>query len=81
MMKTSQQNQQRPLPTKHPDAVEETIRLYHAWLAVLLGKLNAREVRVGVSEIKDALGKFQCSVAKEGDNYVICMEEDTNAKA
>ena len=70
------QQQKKPLPTHNPDAVEETLRLYHAWLAVLLGKMNAAQVRVGVQEIKNALKDFKCTVAREGDDYVICMGED-----
>jgi len=68
--------QSHQLPTWHPDMVEETIRLYHAWLAVLLAKLDAKEVRVGVNEIKEALGQFKCTIGKDGDSYIIYMGDD-----
>ena len=54
-------------------AMEETLRLYHAWLAVLLGRLEQKQLRVNTAEIKNALGQLHCSVCKEGDEYVICI--------
>lgn len=57
------------------DGMEETLRLYHAWLALLLEKLHTQEIRVGVGELKEALKQCRCSVSKEGDDYVIQMGE------
>ena len=60
---------------RQADAVEETLRLYHAWLAVLLMRMGEEEIRVGADDIKNALGSLRCRVAKEGETYVICMDK------
>ena len=52
-------------------ALEETLSLYHAWLAVLLMRQDNDEVRVTVSELRETLGKLRCDVGKEKDEYVI----------
>ena len=62
-------------PAPRFDAVEETLRLYHAWLAVLLSRLNQGEIRVSAEDIKNALGKLRCQATREGDTYVIRMGE------
>ena len=71
----------KPMPKSVPptrkaqtaDAVEETLRLYHAWLAVLLRRLDTHELTVDAQEIRDAIGQLKCAVSKEGDCYVIRM--------
>lgn len=54
-----------------PAAVEETVKLYHAWLGYLLTLLAKDTLRVKVSDIKTALDDFSCTVTREGDEYVI----------
>ena len=72
------QTRKRPM-TLQGDPVEETLRLYHAWLAVLLQHMGEREIRVSAEEIKNALGTFKCKATKEGDAYVIRLGEMTPA--
>ena len=57
-----------------PAAVEETLKLYHAWLGYLLTLVNADTLRVKASDITSALDKFTCTVTREGDEYVICLD-------
>ena len=54
-----------------PDEVYETMRLYHAWIGYLLTRLGERTVRVQAEDIRNAMNKFQCSVSREADAYVI----------
>lgn len=75
-MKTTCDRKTAASPLKDAKAVEQTISLYHAWLAVLLQHLNQQELRVGVNEIKEAIGNLKCSVAREGGSYVIRMEQE-----
>lgn len=56
-------------------AVYETMRLYHAWIGYLLTRLGERTVRVRVEDVRDAMDKFQCSVSREGDAYVIRLAD------
>lgn len=72
-MKEKRNAKARLTPAQSSAAVEETINLYHAWLAVLLQRLEQQEVRVGAQELKDAIGKLKCRVGKEGATYVISM--------
>lgn len=58
-----------------PAAVEETLKLYHAWLGYLLTLIKADTLRVRVADIKTALDTFTCTVSREGDEYVIRMEK------
>lgn len=58
-----------------PAAVEETMKLYHAWLGYLLSLVQADTLRVKVSDITTALDCFTCTVTREGDEYVIRMEK------
>lgn len=68
-------------PSRHhrykllPAAVEETLKLYHAWLGYLLMLINADTLRVKASDITAALDNFTCTVTREGDEYVIHMEK------
>ena len=52
-------------------AMEETLKLYHAWLGYLLTRQQTDTLRVKVEDIKGALGSFSCSVAREGEEYII----------
>ena len=56
-------------------AVEETLRLYHAWLAYLLERQGDEVLRVKAEDIRTALERFACSVAREGDEYVIRVRD------
>lgn len=47
-------------------AVSEVMRLYTAWIAVLLKRLGTDVVRVGAGEITGALDGFSCTVSREG---------------
>ena len=55
-------------------AVEETVRLYHAWLGYLLAKQGDDVLRVKAEEIREALERFVCSATREGDEYVIRLQ-------
>ena len=57
-----------------PAAVEETMKIYHAWLVYLLTLCKADTLRVKASDITSALDNFTCTVAREGDEYVIRLE-------
>ncbi len=58
-----------------PAAVEETMKLYYAWLGYLLTLMKADTLRVKASDITAALDSFTCTVTREGDEYVIHMEK------
>ena len=68
-------------------AMEETLRLYHAWLGYLLrDRLSDRlaacgedVLRVKAADITDALGRYACTVTRDGEDYVITVSklEDT----
>ena len=58
----------------HAAAMEETLKLYHAWLGYLLTLRGEGELRVRAEDIRAALGCFSCTVAKEGDEYVIRVQ-------
>lgn len=58
-----------------PDpAVEETLRLYHAWFGYLLAHMGTDTLRVKAGDIREALGAFSCTVSREGEDYVIRVE-------
>lgn len=57
-----------------PAAVEETLKLYHAWLGYLLTLVKADTLRVKVSDITSALDDFSCTVTREGEEYVIHLD-------
>ncbi len=79
MSKTPKKNTRIPYKLL-PVAVEETLKLYHAWLGYLLTLLKADTLRVKVEDIKTALDGFSCTVDREGDEYVIHLQtgkEDT----
>ena len=57
-----------------PAAVEETMKIYHAWLGYLLTLCKADTLRVKASDITSALDNFTCTVTREGDEYVIQLE-------
>ena len=64
-------------------AMEETLKLYHAWLGYLLIRQKADTLRVKVEDIKTALDGFSCSVTREGEEYVIRLgtgKEEEHAK-
>lgn len=58
-----------------PAAVEETLKLYHAWLGYLLTLIKADTLRVKASDITSALDSFTCTVTREGDEYIIHLEK------
>ena len=62
-----------------PAAVEETLKLYHAWLGYLLTLIKADTIRVKASDITKALDNFTCTVSREGDEYVIRMDKGEEA--
>lgn len=57
-----------------PAAMEETLKLYHAWLGYLLTLVEADTLRVKASDITSALDRFTCTVTKEGEEYVIHLD-------
>ena len=57
--------------TSRSAAVEETLKLYHAWLGYLLTLIEADTLRVKASDITSALDTFTCTVTREGEEYVI----------
>lgn len=61
-------------PTRAEQAVQETLRLYHAWLGYLLRRLGENEVRVPAAELGQALGRLSCRVRREDGTYVISFE-------
>ena len=50
-----------------PAAMEETLKLYHAWLGYLLTLIEADTLRVKASDITAALDRFTCTVTREGE--------------
>ena len=62
-----------------PAAVEETLKLYHAWLGDLLTLVKADTLRVKASDITSALDSFTCTVTREGDEYMIHLEKREEA--
>ena len=62
-----------------PAAMEETLKLYHAWLGYLLTLIEADTLRVKASDITSALDRFTCTVTREGDEYVIHLERGEEA--
>jgi hypothetical protein len=59
--------------------MEETLKLYHAWLGYLLTLIEADTLRVKASDITSALDRFTCTVTREGDEYVIHLERGEEA--
>ncbi len=59
-----------------PAAMEETLKLYHAWLGYLLTRMQTDTLRVKVADIKSALDDFSCTVIREGDEYVIRLQTE-----
>ena len=55
-------------------AVEETLKLYHAWLGYLLRQQKTDTLRVKTEEIRRGLERFTCTAAREGDEYVIRLQ-------
>ena len=60
-------------------AVEETLRLYHAWLGYLLAMQGDGVLRVKTEDIRRALDRFSCTVTREGDEYVIRLQAGEEA--
>ena len=68
-------NKNRNHPYKlMPAAVEETLKIYHAWLGYLLTLCKADTLRVKASDITSALDTFTCTVTREGEEYVIHLD-------
>ena len=57
-----------------PVALEETMRLYHAWLGYLLTRDRVEVLRVKASDIAAARDSYTCTVTREGDEYVIRLD-------
>ncbi len=76
MSKTNQTNQETcRLPEGGSTAaMEETLRLYHAWLGYLLTRQGEDVLRVKAADIRRALEALSCSVTREGDEYVIRLQ-------
>ena len=70
-MKGSMQNMSNRVNTP---AVEETLKLYHAWLGYLLTRLKTDVLRVRTEDIRRALDGFSCAVSREGEEYVIRLQ-------
>ena len=62
-----------------PAAMEETLKLYHAWLGYLLTLIEADTLRVKASDITSALDRFTCTVTREGEEYVLHLERGEEA--
>ena len=62
-----------------PAAVEETLKIYHAWLGYLLTLIEADTLRVKATDITSALDRFTCTVTKEGEEYVIHLDSREEA--
>ena len=62
-----------------PAAMEETLKLYHAWLGYLLTLIEADTLRVKASDITAALDRFTCTITREGEEYVIHLERGEEA--
>lgn len=62
-----------------PAAMEETLKLYHAWLGYLLTLIEADTLRVKASDITSALDRFTCTVTREGEEYVIHLDRGEEA--
>lgn len=62
-----------------PAAVEETLKLYHAWLGYLLTLIKADTIRVKATDITKAMDNFTCTVTREGDEYVIRLDKQEEA--
>ena len=62
-----------------PAAVEETLKLYHAWLGYLLTLVKADTIRVKATDITKALDSFTCTVTREMDEYVIHLDREEEA--
>ena len=60
-------------------AVEEMLKLYHAWLGYLLTLQGDEALRVKSEDIRAALERFVCTVAREGDEYVIRLQAGEEA--
>lgn len=71
-MKSTRKNPPAPRPDP---ALEETLRLYHAWLGYLLRRMGCDTLRVAAGDIRRALEGFSCSVSREGEEYVIRMTD------
>lgn len=61
-------------------AMDETLKLYHAWLGYLLSLQGDDVLRVKAEEIRSALERFTCSVAREEDEYVIRLQAGKEAE-
>ena len=62
-------------------AVSETLRLYTAWLAVLLKRQGSSEIRVSADTLRDALNGLSCTVCREGQDYVIRLDGTPDARS
>ena len=62
-----------------PAAIEETLKLYHAWLGYLLTLIKADTIRVKATDITKSLDSFTCTVSREGDEYVIRLDKGEEA--
>ncbi len=56
-------------------AVDEMMHLYNGWLAYLLRRLGVSAMRVERAELEQALAQLSCRVEREGNAYVIRMED------
>ena len=76
MSKTNQTNRRgNGIPEERSTAaMEETLRLYHAWLGYLLTLQGEEVLRVKAADIRRALEALSCSVTREGDEYVIRLQ-------
>lgn len=60
---------------RQPRDVDELLRLYHAWFAVLLRCLGEGEHRITQADIAAALSENRITVRKEERDYVVCLAE------
>lgn len=68
----------RTIPDEDPrsvlDAMAEVMQLYHSWLGYLLNRMGTDTLRVKTEDISRGLALLRCSVTREGDEYVIRLE-------
>lgn len=77
---TNGQTNSTPIPPSAiTAAMEETLKLYHAWLGYLLTRQGADTLRVKAEDIRRALEQLSCTVSREGEEYVIDLRRGGEA--
>ena len=76
----SQTNSTPIPPSAITAAMEETLKLYHAWLGYLLMRQGTDTLRVKAEDIRRALERLSCTVRREGEEYVIDLRRGGGAE-